>query len=88
MHFVEYNYTFNSFLTTWQKNANRDHTHNLRNANDFIVPAVHRESFKKFPLYSFPTAWNSLGPVKFQQNRTTFKIALTDELFTSHNNAP
>jgi hypothetical protein len=88
MHSIEYNYALTSFHSTWPKNANRALTHNLRNSNDFIIPAANRESFKRFPLYSFPTAWNSLGPVKFQQNRTTFKIALTDELFASHNNTP
>jgi hypothetical protein len=88
MHSVEYNYTLTTFTNTWQKNANRALAHNLRNANDYIVPAAQRESFKKFPLFSFPCTWNTLGPVKFQQNRTTFKIALTDEIFASYDHTP
>jgi hypothetical protein len=88
MHSIEYNYALTSFNASWPKNTNRALTHNLRNTNDFIVPTAHRESFKKFPLYSFPNTWNSLGPVKFQQNRTTFKISLTDELFVSLNTTP
>jgi hypothetical protein len=55
MHSVEYNYCFRSFSNVWQKNANRDLAHQLRNSNDYIVPAALRESFKKSPLYSFPT---------------------------------
>jgi hypothetical protein len=86
MHAVEYNYILTSFANIWQKNANRALAHNLRNSNDFIIPMAHRESFKKFPLHSFPTTWNSLGLVKLQHNRTTFKIALTEELFASHEN--
>jgi hypothetical protein len=88
MHSIEYNYALPSFNNIWQKNLNRALTHNLRNSNDFIIPLVHRESFKKFPLYSFPHTWNSLGPVKFQQNKTTFKISLSDELIASLTNNP
>jgi hypothetical protein len=84
MHSIEYNYALPTFTNTWPKNNNRALTHNLCNANDYIIPQVHRESFKKFPLYSFPQTWNSLGPVKFHQNRTTFKIQLIDELFASY----
>jgi hypothetical protein len=85
MHSVEYNYCLNSFTNTWPKNANRDLDHNLRNANDYIIPTVHRESFRRSPLYSFPQTWNSLRPVKFQTNRITFRIFLTDELLSLTN---
>jgi hypothetical protein len=83
MHAIEYNYCLDSFLNTWPKNATRSLNQQLRNNNDFIIPTVHREIFKRFPLYSFPSTWNSLGPVKFQQNRITFRISLTEELFNS-----
>jgi hypothetical protein len=83
MHSIEYNYCLSSFVNVWPKNTNRELSQQLRNNNDFTVPAVHRENFKRFPLYSFPNTWNSLGPVKFQANRTTFKISLTDELFNT-----
>jgi hypothetical protein len=88
MHAVENKYCLNSFTNVWPKNANRDLSQQLHNNNDFIIPAVHRENFKKSPLYSFPNTWNALGPVKFQTNRTTFKISLTDELFSSLTNTP
>jgi hypothetical protein len=83
MHSVEYGYCLTSFSNTWPKNANRVLSQQLRNANEFTIPPVHREVFKRFPLYSFPSTWNSLGPLKFQSNRTTFKISLTDELFSA-----
>jgi hypothetical protein len=83
MHSVEYKYCLNSFSKVWPKNTTRALSQKLRNSNDFIIPPVHRESFKKFPAYTFPNTWNSLGPVKFQLKRTTFKISLTDELFNS-----
>ncbi len=83
MHSVEYNYCFRSFSNVRLKNANRNLAHQLRNSNDYIVPAALRESFKKSPLHSFPTIWNSLGPVKFQTNRLTFKLSLTYELLQS-----
>jgi hypothetical protein len=88
MHSVEYNYCLDSFRNIWPKNSNRDLIHNLRNSNDYIVPRANRESFKKFPYYTLPLTWNSLGPVKLQHNRTTFKISLTEELFASINPQP
>jgi hypothetical protein len=85
MHSIEYNYYLRTFSDVWPKNTDRELTHQLRNSNDFIVPAAHRESFKKSPLNFFPTTLNSLVPVKYQTNRIIFKISLTDELFNSIN---
>ncbi len=31
---------------------------------------------KKIPLYSLPAAWNAAGNIKYQHNKTTFKIEL------------
>jgi hypothetical protein len=83
MHSIEYNYCLDSFVNIWPKNAVRALSQQLRNNNDFIIPTVHREIFRRFPLYSFPHTWNSLGPVKLQHNRTTFRISLTEELLSS-----
>jgi hypothetical protein len=55
----------------------------LRNNNDFTLPLIRRELFRKSPLYSLPYEWNHCGDVKFQHNRCTFKIALENELFDS-----
>jgi hypothetical protein len=81
MHSVEYNYCLDTFVNVWPKNTARALSQQLRNNNDYTIPTVHREIFKRFPLYSFPHTWNTLGPVKFQPNRTTFRISLTEELF-------
>jgi hypothetical protein len=83
MHSIEYNYCLDSFVNIWPKNAVRALSQQLRNNNDFIIPTVHREIFRRFPLYSFPHTWNSLGPVKLQHNRTTFRISLSEELLSS-----
>jgi len=83
MHSVEYGYCLPTFSTTWPKNNQRQN-HNLRNANDFYVPVPRVESFKNIPLYSFPVEWNSLPEeIKYQNNRTTFKIALKDFLLNA-----
>ena len=81
MHSIVYEYAHESFAGTWTRNVNRFTEHNLRNNDDFTLPAPHYENFKKYPLYSFPYAWNNLGDVKFQRNKTTFRISLTDQLF-------
>ncbi len=40
------------------------------------------EHFRRNPLVSLPFAWNELpDELRFQHNRTTFKIALNDYLF-------
>jgi len=81
MHSIVYEYAHASFSGTWTRNINRFTEHNLRNNDDFTLPAPRYENFKRYPLYSFPSAWNSIGDVKFQRNKVTFGIALTDQLF-------
>jgi hypothetical protein len=81
MHSFVYGYAPPSFSNTWPLNANRaEHDHNLRNNNLYAIPPPRIELFKKSPLYSLPTLWNDLDDIKFQRNRTTFKIGLK-ELF-------
>ncbi len=48
----------------------------LRNANLLIAPYPRIELFKKSPLYSLSKLWNALDETKYQQNETTFKIAI------------
>ncbi len=80
MHSVAYNYCNESFSNVRIKNENRQMEHNLRNADDFLIPQVRIELFWKFPIYSFAYNWNQLGDTKLQPNPTTFKIALEWEL--------
>jgi len=81
MHSIVYEYAHESFVNTWKRNSNRGIEHDLRNNNDFTLPAPKYENFKKSPLYSLPNAWNNLGDIKFQHNKFTFCKALVDQLF-------
>jgi hypothetical protein len=83
LHTVRYNYNIESFNHLWQTNHQRNLDMDLRNANEFILPPVCRELFRKFPIYSLPWEWNQLGDSKLQRNRTTYKIQLTYVLFQS-----
>jgi hypothetical protein len=44
------------------------------------LPLPRLEMFKRIPLCSLPAAWNTAGDIRFQQNKTTFRIALKDKL--------
>ena len=83
MHSIHYNYAPNSFSNTFPTNQIRNIEHNLRNQNEFLLPGCRIEWFKKFPLYTFPLAWNNLGDIGFQFNRITFHFALKDYLLES-----
>ncbi len=81
MHSFAYNYASPSFDNTWQRNVERNVGHDLRNQDFFILPPVRIKSFRKFPIYSIPHKWNTLNDsLRYQHNRATFKIALTDHL--------
>lgn len=76
MHAIYYDYAIKSFKDVFPKNNTREIDYELRNANDFTVPQARIEMYKRFPPFSFPNAWNQIGDLKFQTNKTTFKIAL------------
>ena len=80
MHSIHYNYAPPSFNGMFPTNQTRNIEHNLRNQHEFVVPACRIEWFKKFPLITFPLAWNNLGEIGFQFNRTTFHFALKHHL--------
>jgi len=55
MHSIEYGYGPPTFLNLWQKNYERNpNSQNLRNANDYYLPAIRVDSFKKNPLVQPP----------------------------------
>ncbi len=85
MHSVYNNYCNDSFNNIWIKNENRRIDHNLRNADDFLLPLVRIEQFRKFPIYSFAHTWNQLGDLMFQPNPITFKLSLEQELLDQLN---
>ena len=84
MHSVEYGYN-KAFENTWTHNNQRNPAINLRNGNEFYLPPVNKEVFRKSTLYSLPHTWNNLGDIKYQPNRTTFKINLLYNLFENLN---
>jgi hypothetical protein len=78
---VKFNYALSSFANIWTKNAEREIDYNLRNVDQYVIPPIRLELFRKIPLVSLPTAWNEHGEgLRFQHNRITFKIALFDHL--------
>ncbi len=86
MHSIAYEYAPVTFANTWTKNIIRNTGHDLRNQDFFTLPLVRIESFRKFPLYALANEWNNLGNnIRLQHNRTTFKIALLDEIISSLN---
>jgi hypothetical protein len=84
MHAIAFNYAPSSFTNTWIKNNSRELEYQLRNQDLFVIPPFRIELFRKIPLYSLPHSWNELpDSLRYQHNRTTFKIALTDHLFSN-----
>ncbi len=82
MHSIVNNYAPISFENTFARNIDRPNDYNLRNANDFMLPNPRLEQFKKIPVYSLPLEWNMAGNLIYYANRTTFRIALKNQLFT------
>ena len=81
MHSIHYEYAPKSFHNIFTKNLSREINYELRNADAYLVPAARIELFKKFPLYTFPTAWNEVGIFAYYSNRITFSIALKEHLY-------
>ena len=75
MHSIYYNYAPASFSNTWITLAQHHPDIQLRNSHNFYLPPPRIELFKKLPLYSLPSTWNSLGDLRFQHNRYTFRSA-------------
>jgi hypothetical protein len=85
MHSIALNYAPQSFANIWQKNYARETGYNLRNDDSFILPLARIELFRKTLAYALPLAWNTLPDhIRYQHNRCTFKIALTDFLFENN----
>jgi hypothetical protein len=58
-----HNYYFNklplSFNEIWLSNRQRNPARELRDSDDYFIPAHRVEIVKRMPLYSFPLAWNT-----------------------------
>ena len=80
MHSIHNSYAPNSFKNMFIKNNDRDVAYELRNVGAYVLRI---ELFKKFPIYTFPTAWNNAGTLAYYDNKITFQKALCEELFES-----
>jgi hypothetical protein len=84
VHSIYYRYSPKSLHDIFQTNANRNLNVELRNIHALTVPFVRIDWFKRFPLYSLPTAWNDLGTeLTHQHNKMTFSILLREYLFNT-----
>jgi hypothetical protein len=82
MHAYHYKYAPKSFNNTWISNAARHGDLNLRNDDLYALPNPRIEFFKKIPLYALPLEWNNAGVLSLYGNKTTFKIALRNHIFS------
>ena len=83
MHSIHNNYAPKSFSEIFVKNNEREIIYELRNGDAYQVPAARIELFKKFPIYSFPLAWNEVGILGYYSNKITFELALKEHLFST-----
>jgi Reverse transcriptase (RNA-dependent DNA polymerase) len=84
MHAIYYKYSPKSLHDMFPTNAARNLNVELRNIHEVTLPFVRIDWFKKFPLYSLPSAWNDLGTeLTHQNNKMTFSILLKEHLFRS-----
>jgi hypothetical protein len=80
MHSIYHNYASSAFLGQWTRNADRDLGYELRHNADFALPRIKYSFLEKLPFYSLPIQWNSASPNKYNRNRFTFNVAITQEL--------
>jgi hypothetical protein len=72
-----------SFNETWMFNHMRNPERVLRNANNLYVPAHHYATVKRFPLYSFPIAWNEEENRKFNPSHNLYCKQLKESLLSN-----
>jgi hypothetical protein len=52
----------------------------LRNANAYYIPQPRIELVKRFPLFTFPTAWNTENDDKYNPSQPAFLKSLKKRL--------
>jgi len=82
MHAVNFEYAPKSFSQTWIKNIQRQDHHHLRNNDLYFLPIPRLEIYKKTPIYSLAIEWNKAGVLTLYENKTTFSLALKNQLFS------
>lgn len=84
LHSIHHNYSPSSLRNIFPKNNERNIDYDLRNQNAYIIPIPRNNSLKRFPLYSYPTLFNSDDGILLNQNPTTFKIAIKSKLLGTY----
>jgi hypothetical protein len=80
MHSIYHSYAPSAFLGYWTRNADRGLNYELRHNDDFFITRIRYSFLERMPLFALPTEWNKASPNKFNQNRHTYNIAITQEL--------
>ena len=75
-----------SFAEMWTTNRDRNPNMQLRNADDFVIPAHRFETLKRMPLFNFPRLWNTEDACKFNQPKKQYQKGLKSRLIASLNN--
>jgi hypothetical protein len=71
------------FNEMWITNRNRNSVLQLRNADDFFVPAHRFETVKRFPYFTFPKLWNDEPASKLILSNKNFCASLKSALLAS-----
>jgi hypothetical protein len=76
-----------SFADTWKLNSEIRNPSNimaLRNDNEYYVPFVRLDSFKRFPFSDFPRTWNELDSdeIKSTSSKMIFKKLLKEHFLS------
>ncbi len=72
-----------SFNEMWITNRNRNPALQLRNVDDFFVPAHRYETVKRFPYFTFPKLWNDEPDSKLIPSKIIFCASLKSALIAS-----
>ena len=83
MHSIHHKYSPESLHNIFPSNNNRNLGYELRNNEDYSIPRIRFEYLRNFPLYSFPSTWNSAPDYKILAHPLSFKIALRNEILRS-----
>jgi hypothetical protein len=79
IHSIVHEYSPPALHNQWEFNRDRNRVA-MRNDNDIYIPLVLTDYIKKMPYFSLASTWNNLPIEKLYPNRTTFRIALLENL--------
>ena len=88
MHSIHYGYAPAILRGLWHRNADRHIEHNLRNAQEYIIPRANYAFYTKTPAYALAKAWNTAPTARYHHNPTTFRISIKNELIGQYITPP